>query len=118
MEFLEHKKGSELILELVSDRVIISDEQEALEIIANVAYLYDSHHIILHAESLCEDFFNLKTGLAGAVLQKFSNYRARLVIVGDFSQYSSKSLSEFILESNKGQLVNFLPDVHTAIEAF
>ncbi|MCP4313313.1 MAG: DUF4180 domain-containing protein [Bacteroidetes bacterium] len=118
MEFIEHKKGSELIVEVTSDRVIINDEQEALEIIANIAYLYDSHLIILHADNLMGDFFDLKSGLAGGVLQKFSNYRARVAIVGDFSQYSSKSLKEFILESNKGRIVNFLPDVSEALETF
>jgi len=118
MEFTEHKKGSELIIELTSDDVIIDDEQQALEIIANISYLYDSHKIILHTKNLNDDFFDLKSGLAGGVLQKFSNYRARLVIVGDISQYSSKSLKEFVLESNKGRLVNFLPDVSTALKAF
>lgn len=50
----------------------------------------------------------LKTGIAGDVLQKFSNYRVRLVIVGGFSKYPGTSIRDFIYESNKGMLVNFL----------
>ena len=52
--------------------------------------------------------------MAGEILQKFSNYRMRLVIVGDFSALESKSLRDFIYESNKGKLVGF---VSTAEEA-
>jgi hypothetical protein len=57
----------------------------------------------------------LKNGLAGEVLQKFSNYRVRLVILGDFSQFDSKSLKDFIRESNKGKLINFLQSRDEAI---
>ena len=39
--------------------------------------------------------------MAGEILQKFSNYRVRLAIVGDFTPYSSKSIKDFIYESNK-----------------
>ena len=30
-------------------------------------------------------FFNLRTGLAGEIMQKFVNYHLRLVIIGDLS---------------------------------
>jgi hypothetical protein len=46
--------------------------------------------------------------MAGEILQKFSNYRVKLAIVGDFSKYSSKSLADFIYESNKGKHINFV----------
>jgi len=41
-------------------------------------------------------------------LQKFSTYNGRLAIIGDFSKYDSKSLKDFIFESNKGRRVNFV----------
>jgi hypothetical protein len=31
-----------------------------------------------------------------------------LAIVGDFSKYASKSLKDFIYESNKGKQINFV----------
>ena len=52
-----------------------------------------------------QDVLDLK--LAGEILQKFSNYRIRLVIVGDWSKYTSRSLKAFICESNRGKTVNF-----------
>ncbi|WP_083996437.1 DUF4180 domain-containing protein [Desulfosporosinus acididurans] len=54
-----------------------------------------------------EDFFDLKTKLAGEILQKFVNYHVRIAIVGDFSGYKSKSLKDFIYESNNGKDVFF-----------
>jgi hypothetical protein len=85
---------------------------------ANIGYLYDSNKIILHKENLHEAFFDLSSGLAGGILQKFSNYRVQLIVVGDFSQLASKSLKEFILESNKGHQVNFLPTISELLQRF
>ncbi|MDR3366768.1 MAG: DUF4180 domain-containing protein [Prevotellaceae bacterium] len=36
-----------------------------------------------------DDFFDLKARLAGDILQKFSAYSCRLVILGDFSVYNA-----------------------------
>jgi len=65
---------------------------------------------------LHRDFFDLKTGLAGEILQKFSNYRVKLAIVGDFEEVKSKSLRDFIRESNRGRTVNFVNSVEEAVE--
>ena len=67
------------------------------------------------AFSLHPDFFDLKTRFAGEILQKFSNYDVKLAIVGDFSKYSSKSLRDFIYESNKGKLIFFADNLNTAL---
>lgn len=73
--------------------------------------------MVLYKESLNESFFDLKTGLAGEILQKFSNYRFKLAIVGDFSHYTSKSLRDFIYECNKGNMVYFKDDLDSALSA-
>jgi len=111
MEFIQHKTGNSTIIELRPDDVVINSEQDALDIMANIGYLYDSSMIIIHKESLPEAFFDLSSGLAGGILQKFSNYRVQLFVIGDFSHYSNSRFREFILESNKGHQVNFLPSI-------
>lgn len=40
-----------------------------------------------------------------------------LAIVGDFSKFESKSLSDFIFESNKGKQINFVTSQLEAIKA-
>lgn len=99
-----------------SGDILIRDVQSALDFIGTVGFGTGCQRIIINKSSICEDFFDLKTTLAGEVLQKFINYHVKIAIVGDFSQYRSKSLKDFIYESNKGRNIFFLPDEKQAIE--
>ncbi|WP_246213132.1 DUF4180 domain-containing protein [Aminipila butyrica] len=72
--------------------------------------------IIFH-DSLDEHFFDLRTGFAGEVLQKFSNYNFKMAIVGDFSIYTSKSLQDFIYECNNGRLIFFKNNIESAMNS-
>ncbi len=51
-------------------------------------------------------------------MQKFVNYDMKIAILGDFSSYKSKSLRDFIYESNNGNNVFFLDNKKQAIERF
>lgn len=68
---------------------------------------------VIPASRLAAEFFQLRTGIAGEVLQKFVNYSVRLAIIGDVSAYSSNSsaLRDLIRESNRGRDVWFLDDI-------
>jgi len=104
------------IAEIKSGRVEIRKVQDVLDLMADCDY-QGARKIILHEKNIIADFFDLKTGLAGEILQKFSNYFVELAIVGDFSKYSSQSLQDFIYESNKVGRINFVSSVEEAIEA-
>jgi hypothetical protein len=104
-------------VEIISDEVLITSEQDALDLMADVGYQYESTKIILHKKHVSEHFFELKTGLAGAVLQKFSNYRVRLAIIGEFSNHKRRSLKDFIYESNRNGHILFVEDIGAALEA-
>ena len=71
--------------------------------------------MVLNKDGICEEFFDLKTKLAGDILQKYINYKVKLAIVGDFSGYTSKSLRDFIYECNNGNDIFFVPDEQEAI---
>jgi len=115
MEIIPHMVGEIKIAEVISDGLIIQQQGDGTDLMGNVYYEgYD--RIILHQENITEDFFDLKNGMAGEILQKFSTYRVRLAIVGNFSHYNKKSLQDFIFESNKGRQVNFLPSVDEAVK--
>lgn len=102
------------IVELISDDIIIKTAQDGLDLLGD-AYYQGYDKMILHMKNITPSFFDLKNGLAGEVLQKFSNYRVRLVVLGDFSKFDSKSLNDFIRESNNGKLINFLNSRDEAI---
>lgn len=95
----------------------ITNAQDILDMMASSQYQCECIGMVLYKESLNESFFDLKTGLAGEILQKFSNYRFKLAIVGDFSHYTSKSLKDFIYECNKGNMVYFKEDLDSALSA-
>ena len=88
------------IAEVFSKEIIIKNVQDALDLIGNCDY-QGARNIIISKKNICPEFFDLSTGIAGEILQKFSTYRVKLAIVGDFSLHSSKSLKDFIYESNK-----------------
>lgn len=99
-----------------SSDILITDVQSALDFIATVGFETGCTRVILNKSAICNDFFDLSTRIAGEILQKFVNYNTKIAIVGDFSVYTSKSLKDFIYESNKGKDIFFLPDEKQAIE--
>ncbi len=99
-----------------SPEVLIADTQEALDLMASIRYLYDCHKMIIPKSGLTEGFFDLKTGIAGEILQKYTNYNVKLAIIGEFKSYQSKSLADFIRESNKGNQILFLPTIESGID--
>lgn len=105
--------NNSVVAELLPGYVIINSPEEILDLIVEAGY-EESIALILHSESLNENFFNLKTGLAGEILQKFSNYRMKLSIIGDFSEYKSKSLQDFIRESNRTRTISFVKSLDEA----
>jgi len=109
------KKNNLKIAIAKDEELIINELQDAIDIIAEVSY-NDSECIIMKEKHFSPLFFDLKSGLAGDILQKFSNYKMRLFIIGDFSKFKSKSLQDFIRESNKYKLVNFISDSKEAFE--
>ena len=72
--------------------------------------------IVIDKGDLDEAFFDLKSGLAGEFLQKISNYRRRLIVLGDYRALPGKALRDFIYESNKTGQVVFAPEFESAIE--
>ena len=78
-----HKASADIaIAELTDEKIKISEAQDILEIMSGIS-LHDCSRLVIHERNLHEDFFILKTGLAGEILQKFSNYRMKLAIIGE-----------------------------------
>lgn len=88
---------------------LIATEADALDIIGET-YGTGADLIVIPVARLSPDFFKLSTGLAGAVLQKLTNYQFRVAIVGDISAYTEKSapLRDFVRESNKRGAIRFV----------
>ncbi|MEV6929039.1 DUF4180 domain-containing protein [Dactylosporangium sp. NPDC051485] len=68
--------------------------------------------VVIPAHRLTDDFYVLRTGVAGDILQKLVNYHLRLAVIGDISAHvaASTALRDLIRESNRGRNAWFLPD--------
>ncbi|EOQ90149.1 PF13788 domain protein [Leptospira yanagawae serovar Saopaulo str. Sao Paulo = ATCC 700523] len=90
-----------------SEETLITDGSYALDLFATIQYEFGCSRFVLRQSHFAENFFDLKTGIAGNVLQKIINYQMKLAIIGDFTIHSSKSLKDFIYEMNSGKDVFF-----------
>lgn len=70
--------------------------------------------IILTEQDLCPDFFNLRTGLAGEVFQKFVTYQALLAIVLPDPNAYGERFSELVFEHRRHAAVRFFASMTEA----
>ncbi len=110
------KKNNVSVAVIHSDEHLITDVQSALDLIMSVKYETGCKNIAVNKEAIVEDFFILSTCMAGEILQKFINYGVKFAIYGDFSQYTSKPLRDFMYESNRGKDIFFQPSVSRAVD--
>jgi hypothetical protein len=103
------------VAELTDESFLIKETQDALDLLGDVWFNH-CNNIIISEKNLHPDFFRLHTKLAGDILQKFSTYSMRLAIVGDFTKYKSKSLQDFIRESNRGNRIFFTENIEEALK--
>ncbi len=112
MEYRIYTSNGKELAEILSGNFIIKSPQDLLDIMTRVK----TSTLIFKKEMLPEAFFDLKSGLAGDIMQKIGNYRLKMAVVGDFSGYASTSLRDFIRECNRSNNVVFVDDVNTAIQ--
>lgn len=99
-----------------NDEKVFTDVQSALDVLMTAKYDAGTKNIVIDKNLIVEDFFILSTGLAGEILQKYTNYGGRIAIYGDYTRYTSKPLKDFIYESNKGKSVFFVSTKEEAVE--
>jgi hypothetical protein len=94
---------------------VLNTERDVVELIGD-ALGYQTDTVLLPISRLGEAFFDLSSLVAGSVVQKFVNYRQRLVIVGDIQPWlaNSQSLRDFVRECNCGQQIWFVPTMEEA----
>src|SRR5690554_2418132 len=111
-----HNINDKKIAEIITAEIILKTTEDGLDLLGNLSYQgFDK--IIIHEKNIIPDFFDLKTKIAGDILQKFTQYQMPLIIVGDFSKFASNSLNDFIFESNKSKQINFVNSQSEAIKA-
>ncbi|GAA3235852.1 DUF4180 domain-containing protein [Actinocorallia longicatena] len=98
------------VLVCAADGPPVTSERDALDLIGNRG---PADWIAVPVARLDPEFFRLSSGLAGDVLQKFTNYGTGLAVIGDVAALTAASepLAALVRESNRGRRHWFLPDL-------
>lgn len=97
--------------ELANEGPLLGTEADALDILGET-YGTEASVIVIPLARLLPDFLQLRTGMAGAFIQKLQNYGCRLVVLGDISAdvAGSEALAAFVVETNRVGHHMFAPD--------
>jgi hypothetical protein len=108
-EITVHESPAGRILEYRAEGTSLGNVPCSLEMIA-AARGQRAEWIAVPIERLGEAFFQLRSGVAGEVLQKFATYHLHVAIVGDISALSraGNALHDFVIECNRGSSVCFV----------
>ncbi|PJI08166.1 MULTISPECIES: DUF4180 domain-containing protein [Clostridium] len=101
MNYRVVNKNNIKYIKFVSKSWKLSSEKDVVDCIS-VCMENNIYTIMFSSSALSEDFFKLKTRLAGMALQKFINYHIKVaVIIQDEERYNDR-FKEMIMEANKG----------------
>ncbi|SCG69449.1 DUF4180 domain-containing protein [Micromonospora coxensis] len=97
------------VLACAADGPKLCEGADALRVIAEAAG-YGAQLVVVPVRRLAGEFFTLRTGVAGELVQKFVNHRLPLVVVGDISVHVARSaaLRDFVAEANAGHQLWFV----------
>jgi hypothetical protein len=110
-DLVEHLRGTPVLMG-ARDGAKISTARDATDLIGT-ALSASATWVAIPAERLDDAFFQLSTGLAGEIIQKFAQYRLGVAILGDISRHlsASRALTDYVWETNRGRQAWFLRDV-------
>lgn len=93
----------------------LQSEADALDLVA-ACEEHGTNLLLIYEENLPDAFFDLRSGLAGAVLLKLRTYRICTAAVIGKERASAGRFGEFVLETNRGQAFRVFPDHAAAVD--
>lgn len=72
----------------------------------------DLRIVAIPSDRMGDNFYRLRTGVAGEVLQKLVNYQMKLAVIGDVSTWvtESNAFRDLLIELDRGTDVLFVAD--------
>jgi len=87
-------------IELITSDTPLSTEQDAVDLIA-LCKENDVELLLVHGEALAGEFFSLRTGVAGRMIQKFTNYHVKTAVIIPDPSLNRGRFKEMVGESNR-----------------
>lgn len=103
--------GGKRVLTVAPDNLTLGSEQDAVDLVGE-AFGHEATVVVVPADRVAADFYQLRTKVAGDVVRKFQMYQVRLVILGDITERlaASDAFRSFVHEINKGSDIWFVQD--------
>ncbi len=98
------------VLRCAADGPVLDGDAAAVVLVG--AALGRADVVAVPVARIAPAFFALRTGVAGAVVQKFATYRLHLVVVGDVAGRvaAGAALRNYVREANRGRQTWFVAD--------
>lgn len=106
---IENKK----YIELISTTKPLSTEDDALDLIS-LCWEHEVNALMIHYATLSEDFFKLKTKVAGNIIQKLVNYGIKAAAIVPQETIQKGRFKEMAMETNKGNHFRLLENKEEA----
>jgi hypothetical protein len=100
---------------LTGGQNLIHSEQDALDLVGECG-ADGTHLLLLRGQNLPDEFFDLKTQLAGFILLKFSNYRLKVTAVIPVERIGTGRFYEFAIETRRSSEFRIFTEEQTAID--
>lgn len=99
------------IVELDAAGFLLDSEAAALDVMGET-YGTGADMVAIPVSRLAPEFLDLRSGMLGAVIQKFTNYQLRIAFLGDISEAiaASNALRDFVRETRRGSAIVFASD--------
>lgn len=101
MNYQVREKDNKKYIELISAAEPLGTENDALDLVA-LCWEHETNFLMINYTALSQDFFKLKTKVAGNFIQKFINYSIKAVAIIPQETIQKGSFKEMALETNKG----------------
>lgn len=101
MDYRVNHEGERKFIEVIPGSDGVEDAQDALELVV-ICHENDTNLVMLYEDNLSPDFFRLKSGVAGDILQKLVNYHIKTALVMDTARIGEGRFKEMMLEANQG----------------
>lgn len=100
------------ILECATEGPQLRTDRDAVDLVG-VAMSNNAWFLVIPTERLADDFFQLKTRVAGEMIHRITLYKMRVAIIGEISRHLDESLAfrDFVYEANRGNQIWFVANI-------
>ncbi len=101
-------------IDLTTGKSTIKRDDDLNDLLS-LTYYHNSTFVLLNEENLSDEFFDLRSGLAGAAMQKFANYRVKVAVLLPANAEQTPRFKELMFEMSGSNHFRFYNNREDAI---